>query len=77
MRIKVNYDELPVGKSYYNNTDDSCLVNFIAAETSDESNVKGAAKKTADMIADAAEEVKETNTKYFVIHEYIQIHELT
>ncbi|TFG12791.1 threonine--tRNA ligase [Candidatus Thorarchaeota archaeon] len=44
-------------KSY--KTDDSCLVNFIAAETSDQRDVNLAASATADMIADAAEEVQE------------------
>ncbi len=40
-------------------TDDSCLVNFIAAETTDAHNIQAAAKATADMIASAADEVKE------------------
>ena len=40
-------------------TNESCLVNFIAAETSDQKDVKKAAKLTAEMIAKAAEEVKE------------------
>ncbi len=53
-------------------TNDSCLVNFIAAEKSDESNVKGAAKKTADMIAAAAEEVKETN---IVVYPWVHLTE--
>ncbi len=53
-------------------TEDSCLVNFIAAEKSDESNVKGAAKTTADMIAAAAEEVKETN---IVVYPWVHITE--
>ena len=53
-------------------TEDSCLVNFIASEKSDESNVKGAAKKTADMIAAAAEEVKETN---IVVYPWVHLTE--
>ncbi len=53
-------------------TEDSCLVNFIAAETSDESNIKGAASKTADMIAAAAEEVKETN---IVVYPWVHLTE--
>ena len=53
-------------------TEDSCLVNFIAAETSDESNVTGAAKQTADMIAAAAEEVKETN---IVVYPWVHLTE--
>ncbi|MFW9963335.1 MAG: threonine--tRNA ligase [Candidatus Sifarchaeia archaeon] len=40
-------------------TEDSCLVNFIAAETTDAHNIQTAAKATADMIASAADEVKE------------------
>ncbi|MHA1614762.1 MAG: threonine--tRNA ligase, partial [Candidatus Thorarchaeota archaeon] len=53
-------------------TEDSCLVNFIAAEKSDESNIKGAAKQTADMIAAAAEEVKETNV---VVYPWVHLTE--
>ena len=53
-------------------TEDSCLVNFIAAEASDESNIKGAASKTADMIAAAAEEVKETN---IVVYPWVHLTE--
>jgi len=53
-------------------TEDSCLVNFIAAEKSDESNVKGSAKETADMIAAAAEEVKETN---IVVYPWVHLTE--
>ena len=54
-------------------TDDSCLVNFIAAETSDESNVKGAATTTAEMIAAAAEEVKEAN---IVVYPWVHLTEI-
>ncbi|MGY5870793.1 MAG: threonine--tRNA ligase [Candidatus Thorarchaeota archaeon] len=54
-------------------TEDSCLVNFIAAETSDESNVKGAATTTAEMIAAAAEEVKETN---IVVYPWVHLTEI-
>jgi threonyl-tRNA synthetase len=46
-------------KSY--NTEDSCLVNFIAAETTDAKNVNAAIKATSEMIANAADEVKEKN----------------
>ncbi len=53
-------------------TDDSCLVNFIAAEMSDESNITGAATKTAEMIAAAAEEVKEKNV---VIYPWVHLSE--
>ncbi|MHA1136301.1 MAG: threonine--tRNA ligase [Candidatus Thorarchaeota archaeon] len=53
-------------------TEDSCLVNFIAAETSDESNVKGAATTTAEMIAAAAEEIKETN---IIIYPWVHLTE--
>ncbi len=53
-------------------TDDSCLVNFIAAETIDESNIRGAAEKTADMIAAAADEVKETNV---VVYPWVHLSE--
>ncbi|MFW9806005.1 MAG: threonine--tRNA ligase [Candidatus Thorarchaeota archaeon] len=48
-------------KEKFYKTDDSCLVNFIAAETTDSKNVAAAAKATADMIASAADEVKEKN----------------
>ncbi|MFW9958886.1 MAG: threonine--tRNA ligase [Candidatus Odinarchaeota archaeon] len=53
-------------------TDDSCLVNFIAAEKSDESNATAAATKTADMIATAADEVKETN---IVVYPWVHLSE--
>ncbi len=42
-------------------TDDSCLVNFIAGETSDEADIKTASEMTADLIETAAKEVKEQN----------------
>lgn len=42
-------------------TEDSCLVNFIAAETTDAKNVNAAIKATSEMIANAADEVKEKN----------------
>jgi len=44
-------------KSY--STTESCLVNFIAAEISDQTDIDTAARLTADMIASAADEVKE------------------
>ena len=44
-------------KEKFYKTEDSCLVNFIAAETTDAKDVAAAAKATADMIASAAEEV--------------------
>ncbi len=53
-------------------TEDSCLVNFIAVEKSDESNVSGSAKQTADMIASAADEVKETNV---VVYPWVHLSE--
>jgi threonyl-tRNA synthetase len=53
-------------------TDDSCLVNFIAAEKSDEGNISAAAKKTAEMIATAANEVKETNV---VVYPWVHLSE--
>jgi threonyl-tRNA synthetase len=42
-------------------TDDSCLVNFIASEKTDESNVQASIEQTTEMIASAADEVKEKN----------------
>ena len=42
-------------------TEDSILINFIAAETSDTKDLAKAAAATVEMIATAAEEVKETN----------------
>ncbi|RDE15266.1 MAG: threonine--tRNA ligase [Candidatus Thorarchaeota archaeon] len=53
-------------------TEDSCLVNFIAVEKSDESNVAASAKQTADMIASAADEVKETNV---VVYPWVHLSE--
>jgi threonyl-tRNA synthetase len=53
-------------------TDDSCLVNFIAAEKTDESNIAAAAKKTADMIAESADEVKEKN---IVVYPWVHLSE--
>ena len=46
-------------------TDDSILVNFIAAEKTDEKNLSGAIEKTAAMIATAADEVKERNVAVY------------
>jgi threonyl-tRNA synthetase len=57
-------------KSY--STDDSCLVNFIAAETSDTKNLTKAAKLTSDMIATAAEEVKE---KKIIVYPWVHLSE--
>ncbi|MFX0054665.1 MAG: threonine--tRNA ligase [Promethearchaeota archaeon] len=57
-------------KSY--STEDSCLVNFIAAEKSDEKDVESASKLTADMIAQAAEEVKEKN---IVVYPWVHLSE--
>ena len=42
-------------------TEDSCLVNFIASEKTDESNVQASIEQTIEMIASAADEVKEKN----------------
>ncbi|MHA1481132.1 MAG: threonine--tRNA ligase, partial [Candidatus Thorarchaeota archaeon] len=53
-------------------TDDSCLVNFIAAETSDQKDLPTAVKMTADMIAQAAEEVKE---KKIIIYPWVHLTE--
>ncbi|MHA2262259.1 MAG: threonine--tRNA ligase [Candidatus Thorarchaeota archaeon] len=57
-------------KSY--STDDSCLVNFIAAETTDETDLKAASAATADMIAKAADEVKEKN---LVVYPWVHLTE--
>ncbi|MFX1261016.1 MAG: threonine--tRNA ligase [Promethearchaeota archaeon] len=57
-------------KSY--STEDSCLVNFIAAEKSDEKDVMSASKLTADMIAKAADEVKEKN---IVVYPWVHLSE--
>ena len=54
-------------------TEDSCLVNFIAAETTDAKDVGAAAKATSDMIASAAEEVKETN---IVVYPWVHLTEI-
>ncbi len=57
-------------KSY--STKDSCLVNFIAAETSDTTNLARAAQLTAAMIAQAAEEVKEKN---IIVYPWVHLSE--
>ncbi len=57
-------------KSY--STDESCLVNFIAAETSDTTNIAQAAKLTAQMIAQAADEVKE---KKIIVYPWVHLSE--
>ena len=57
-------------KSY--STDESCLVNFIAAETSDTTNIAQAAKLTAQMIAQAADEVKE---KKVIVYPWVHLSE--
>jgi threonyl-tRNA synthetase len=54
-------------------TEDSCLINFIAAETTDAKDVARAAKETADMIANAAEEVKEHN---IVVYPWVHLSEI-
>ena len=53
-------------------TENSCLVNFIAAETTDAKDVAAAAKATADMIASAAEEVKERN---IIVYPWVHLSE--
>jgi threonyl-tRNA synthetase len=58
-------------KSY--KTEDSCLVNFIAAETTDAKDIAMAAKETADMIASAADEVKEKN---IVVYPWVHLSEI-
>jgi threonyl-tRNA synthetase len=59
-------------KEKFYKTEDSCLVNFIAAETTDAQNVGAAAKATADMIASAADEVKEKN---LVVYPWVHLSE--
>jgi threonyl-tRNA synthetase len=54
-------------------TQESCLVNFIAAETTDAQNINAAAKATAAMIASAAEEVKEKN---IVVYPWVHLTEI-
>jgi threonyl-tRNA synthetase len=54
-------------------TEESCLVNFIAAETTDAQNINAAAKATAAMIASAAEEVKEKN---IVVYPWVHLTEI-
>jgi threonyl-tRNA synthetase len=53
-------------------TEDSVLVNFIAAETTDQRDVATAATMTADMIANAAKEVKEKN---IVVYPWVHLSE--
>ncbi|MHA2379300.1 MAG: threonine--tRNA ligase [Candidatus Thorarchaeota archaeon] len=57
-------------KSY--STEDSCLVNFIAAEVSDQKDLRTASQMTADMIAQSAEEVKEKN---IVVYPWVHLSE--
>ncbi len=59
-------------KEKFYKTEDSCLVNFIAAETTDAKDVAAAAKATADMIASAADEVKEKN---IVVYPWVHLTE--
>ncbi len=59
-------------KDKFYKTEDSCLVNFIAAETTDAKDVAAAAKATADMIASAADEVKEKN---IVVYPWVHLTE--
>ncbi|MFW9786031.1 MAG: threonine--tRNA ligase [Candidatus Thorarchaeota archaeon] len=59
-------------KDKFYKTEDSCLVNFIAAETTDTKDVTAAAKATADMIASAADEVKEKN---IVVYPWVHLSE--
>ncbi len=60
-------------KEKFYKTEDSCLINFIAAETTDAKDVARAAKETADMIASAAEEVKENN---IVVYPWVHLSEI-
>ncbi len=53
-------------------TDDSCLVNFIASEKTDEANVQASIEQTTAMIASAAEEVKEKN---IVVYPWVHLTE--
>ncbi|MHA3963687.1 MAG: threonine--tRNA ligase [Candidatus Thorarchaeota archaeon SMTZ1-45] len=53
-------------------TEDSCLVNFIAAETTDAHNITAAAKATSDMIAAAADEIKE---KKIIVYPWVHLTE--
>jgi threonyl-tRNA synthetase len=53
-------------------TNDSCLVNFIAAETTDQSDIAKASQITAGMIAAAADEVKEKNV---VVYPWVHLSE--
>ncbi len=59
-------------KDKFYKTQDSCLVNFIAAETTDAKDIAAAAKATADMIASAADEVKEKN---IVVYPWVHLTE--
>ncbi|MBD3405181.1 MAG: threonine--tRNA ligase [Candidatus Lokiarchaeota archaeon] len=53
-------------------TKDSCLVNFIAAETSDTHDIDRAAELTTKMIEDAAKEVKEN---HIIIYPWVHLSE--
>jgi len=52
--------------------EESCLVNFIAAETSDQTDIEKAAKLTAKMIVESAEEVKE---KRIIVYPWVHLTE--
>ncbi|TXT54611.1 MAG: Threonine--tRNA ligase [Candidatus Thorarchaeota archaeon] len=53
-------------------TKDSCLVNFIAAETSDTRDISRAAELTAEMIETAANEVQE---KHIIVYPWVHLTE--
>ncbi|NWF95221.1 MAG: threonine--tRNA ligase [Candidatus Thorarchaeota archaeon] len=53
-------------------TDASCLVNFIASEASDETDLERASQLTADMIDSAAQEVSEKN---IVVYPWVHLTE--
>ncbi len=59
-------------KEKFYKTEDSCLVNFIASETTDAKDVAATSKATADMIASSAKEVKEKN---IVIYPWVHLTE--
>ncbi|TFF91866.1 threonine--tRNA ligase [Candidatus Thorarchaeota archaeon] len=53
-------------------TDDSCLVNFIASEKTDEADVNASIEQTTEMIASAADEVNEKN---IVVYPWVHLTE--
>ena len=69
-RKAINYAESPKNKSYL--TEESCLINFIAAESLDEIDLQKGSRIGIDMITKASEEIKEKN---IIIYPWVHLTE--